>query len=75
MEVPLVPQEGGVLYAPDGSSIRLPSPEVLSEFRKLIGGAKIAITTLDDDTARVRGPGSCDRSFANALSSSSRRTL
>ncbi|KAJ2916057.1 hypothetical protein MD484_g4390, partial [Candolleomyces efflorescens] len=39
------------LYAQDGHRIRLPSPELLSEFRKLIGGAKIASVTLDGTTA------------------------
>ncbi|RXW24142.1 hypothetical protein EST38_g1703 [Candolleomyces aberdarensis] len=44
-------ENGEGLYAADDHSIRFPSPELLSEFRKLIGGAKIASVTLDGTTA------------------------
>lgn len=41
------------LYIADNRPVRLPSPQALSEYRKLIGGAKIANVTLDERTANV----------------------
>lgn len=51
--VPLKNAGANGFYSPDASAIQLPSPQMLTEYRKLIGGAKIGSVTLDEKTATV----------------------
>ncbi|KAJ3539106.1 hypothetical protein NMY22_g4880 [Coprinellus aureogranulatus] len=51
LDIPLQGTANPGLYIADNAQVQTPSPQVLSEFRKLIGGAKIANVTLDERTA------------------------
>ncbi|TEB36041.1 hypothetical protein FA13DRAFT_1762243 [Coprinellus micaceus] len=51
LQIPVQGAAEAGLYIADNRPVRLPSPQALSEYRKLIGGAKIANVTLDERTA------------------------